>query len=87
MAAEKTQIKSEFSEKSLTMETWPQVTQEGNSRAIAMGGSARLDRQAFAKLAWCIDVAVRVTVLAPKDLRYRELATDVAESRQRRKAR
>jgi hypothetical protein len=56
--------KERITEKSSKKETGPQVTQERNSRAIAMGASARLDRQAFARLAWCVDVAVRVPVLA-----------------------
>jgi hypothetical protein len=53
-----------ITEKSSKKETGLQVTQEGNARAIVMGASAQLDRQAFAKLAWCVDVAVRVPVLA-----------------------
>jgi len=36
----------------------------GCARAIVMGAPPQLDRQAFTKLAWCVDVAIRVPVLA-----------------------
>jgi hypothetical protein len=36
----------------------------GCARAIVMGVSPQLDREAFAKLAWCVDIAIRVHVLA-----------------------